>query len=139
LVKGLRELGFCVEAYGAGWPGGSISYEKMAELTSRAKVVLGMGGVMHTDRVHHLKGRDFEVPMAGAVYLTSFNAELADHFAIGSEILCYSSLEECAEILAHTLRDPVALTRIGEAARKRCLQDHTWEGRVHEMLEIVRG
>ncbi|MBK9519330.1 MAG: glycosyltransferase family 1 protein [Anaeromyxobacter sp.] len=139
LVRRLGQMGFQVSAHGPGWPGGPVPFESMVDLYGRAKVVLGMGGVGHTDRIKHLKGRDFEVPMCGAVYLTSFNPELADHYAIGSEILCYASVEECAEVLAWVLHRPGEQERIRAAARARSLRDHTWVKRIVDLTAQLRG
>jgi hypothetical protein len=139
LVRRLRSLGLAVDAYGEGWPRGAVPFSTMVELYSRAEVVLGMGAVLQTDRIKHLKGRDFEVPMAGAAYLTSFNPELSDHFDIGREILCYTSESECAEVLAYALRRPELLAGIRRAARERCLRDHTWERRVRELYELLEA
>jgi hypothetical protein len=137
LVRWLRSLGFTVETRGPGWPEGPVPFDEMIELIARARVVLGMGGVGQTDRIKHLKGRDFEVPMCGAVYLTSFNPELTDHFDIGREILCYSSEVECAETLAYVLRRPALAESIRRAARARCVADHTWTARLERLIRIL--
>jgi spore maturation protein CgeB len=106
----------------------------MVRLVSRARLVLGMGGVGHTDKVKHLKGRDFEVPMCGAAYLTSFNPELTDFFEVGSEILCYGSPQDCADVARWGLARPSRLVEIGAAARRRCIAEHTWDRRLEQML-----
>lgn len=138
LVEALRSMGFQVQAYGPGWPGGLVPFDRMLDLYGRSRVVLGMGGVGHTDRIKHLKGRDFEVPMSGAVYVTSFNPELADYFEIGKEILCYASPEECAEVVSWILHRPDLQQAVREAARARCLRDHTWTHRVSSLLSLLR-
>jgi len=137
LVRHLRRLGFTVEARGPGWESGAVDFEDLLRLYSRARVVLGMGGVGHTDEVKHLKGRDFEAPMSGAAYLTSYNPELADHFEIGREILCYASPAECADVLAWGLHRPNWLASVGVAGRARCLRDHTWDRRVADLLALL--
>jgi spore maturation protein CgeB len=137
LVRRLRALGFTVAAHGPGWEGGPVPFQELVRLYSRARVVLGMGGIGHTDEVKHLKGRDFEVPMSGAAYLTSFNPELTDHFDVGREILCYASPSECADVLAWALHRPALLAEIGAAGRARCLRDHTWDRRVADLLHLM--
>jgi hypothetical protein len=136
LIRALRARGFDVHAFGPGWGSGALSFERMVELYSRACVVLGMGAVGQTDEVKHLKGRDFEVPMAGAAYLTSFNPELGDHFQIGREIMCYASQVECAEVLAYVLHRPALLAAVRGAARERCLRDPGSAGR--DLLALLR-
>ncbi len=136
LVDYLRKHGFHVETYGAGWPQGFLSFEQAVGLYSRAHIVLGVGGVGHMDGVKHLKGRDFEVPMCGSLYLTTYNPELADHFRIGQEILCYSSPEECADLAHWVLRHPDEAKHVREAALARSLGDHTWEHRLRQMMSL---
>lgn len=134
LVRYLRRRGFTIEAFGSGWPNGFVSFEQTVELYGRAHVVLSSGAVGQMPGVKHLKGRDFEVPMCGALYLTSFNPELADHFEIGREILCYGSFEECADILHWILRQPEEAAAIRNAALLRSRRDHTWQGRLSHLL-----
>jgi hypothetical protein len=129
---------FKVTAVGQGWTGGFVSFDESIRLFSRAKVVLGISGVGPTMAVQTLKGRDFEVPMCGATYLTSYNSELADHFVIGKEVVCYSSVEDCIDCLAKLLANPAQCIAIGQAARQRCLREHTWDHRVKEMLNLWR-
>lgn len=130
MVSYLRRQGFNVTAYGKGWPSGYVSFEESVELVNRSKVVLGIGGVGHLDEVQHLKGRDFEVPMCGAVYLTTYNPELTDWYSLGKEVLCYSSSQNCAEMLDWLLRDQATQAQIRAAALSRAQQDHTWEKRL---------
>jgi len=138
-IRYLRHRGFNVMAYGPGWKDGFVPFEDAVRLINRAKVVLGMGGVGHTEQFKHLKGRDFEIPMCGAVYLTSYNPEITDHFVVGEEILCFSSYVECADLLHFILRRPHDMERIRDAARNRSMRDHTWEKRINELLRFFPG
>lgn len=139
LIDRLRRRGLPVSAFGPSWPGGPLEFDRMIETFSRARIVLGMGGVGQTDRIKHVKGRDIEVPMCGAAYLTSFNPELTDFFEIGREILCYASSDECEDVLRWALARPDICRRIGEAARLRCMRDHTWSARVSALLGLLRN
>jgi hypothetical protein len=136
LMRYLRERGLKVETWGSGWPNGFASFDKTVELFSRAKFVLGVGGVGMMVEISHLKGRDFEVPMCGALYLTSFNPELADHYKIGHEIFCYSSFEECADTAHWLLRQPQLAQTAREDVLARCLKEHTWEQRITDLFEL---
>lgn len=139
LVEYLRGRGLRVACFGRGWETGHVDFEETVQLFSRAKVVLGMGDTGAMTGLQALKGRDFEAPMSGAVYLTSFNPELADFFHIGREILCWSSFENCLETLVWLLPRAQEQERIREAARARALRDHTWEARLIQMFELIRG
>jgi spore maturation protein CgeB len=139
LVGHLRRCGVRVAAWGAGWPAGFVPFDQAIEVYSRARIVLGFGGVGHTTEVQHLKGRDFEVPMCGALYLTSYNPELADHFVVGEEILCYASRSDAVELALDMLARPDAAQRIREAALRRSLREHTWQGRLTDLLGATTG
>lgn len=138
-IRYLLRRGISIECYGYGWPNGPVSSVEMVRLFNRAKVVLGIGGVGRMIGVKHLKGRDFEVPMCGALYLTSYNPELCDFFDIGREILCYSSLEECEELVVWALGHLDDCEIIRHAARKRSLSEHTWEYRLKSLLELFQS
>jgi spore maturation protein CgeB len=137
LVRGLRARGFDVRTRGPGWPEGPAPFREMIELYARAHVVLGMSGVGHYDSIKTLKGRDFEVPMAGGLYLTSYNPELADQFELGREVLCYAGLPDCADTLHWLRRRPDVAAQIRAAARARALRDHTWDARIARVLQLL--
>jgi len=139
LIMYLQRRGLNVSAYGKGWPNGYVTFEKSVELINRAKVVLGVGGVGHLDEVQHLKGRDFEVPMCGAVYLTTYNPELCDWYQVGEEILCYSSFQNCAEILINLLSDSKKLEKIRGTVSNIAQKKHTWENRFQELFNLLKS
>lgn len=139
LVTFLRSHGIAVQAFGRGWENGFVTFDESIALINRARIVLGVGTVGHSENVFHLKGRDFEVPMCGAAYVTGFHPELANWFDIGSEILCYSSPLTCAEQLIMLLRDERRLEAIRQAALTRSLRQHTWEARFRALFDAIRG
>jgi spore maturation protein CgeB len=84
-----------------------------------------------------LKGRDFEVPTSGGLYLTQDNPELSLVFDVGKEILTYKDEEECARIIREILADPQRADEIREAGRARSLRDHTYLARWTSPLTIA--
>jgi len=139
LVNHLINSGFNVTTFGNGWKNGYLDYSEMVNYYSRSKIILGVGDVWSMQGVKGLKGRDFEVPMCGALYLTTYNPELTDHFVIGKEILCYSSFEECTDVLQWILRHEDEANSIRDFALKRSLKCHTWEIRLKEMFNLFPG
>ena len=85
-VKKLQKMGINVACFGNGWPNGPLSDEESIRLFSRSKINLGFSGVGHSKNLMCLKGRDFEVPMSGGLYLTQNNPELSLVYEIGKEI-----------------------------------------------------
>lgn len=134
LVGYLRSKGLKVSAHGRGWGGAPPDFASTLDLFSRARVVIGNGSVGYMSGVRHLKGRDFEVPMAGEVYLTTTNPELSQFFSVGEEILCYDSFADCAEIAHDILAQKSKAETIRESARERCIRDHTWDTRLSQLF-----
>ena len=142
-IAKLRSLGLRVHAAGHGWPGGAVSDGEMLALLRRSKIVLGLGGIGWSQQLKNMKGRDFDVPAIGtAVYLASYNPELADVFHIGREIVCFSSEDECLELAQRLLADDNRRLAIARAGRDRCVREHTWShrfGKILNTLGIVVG
>lgn len=137
VVRRLKAFGVQVVARGGGWPDGPVSFPEMIDLVGRADIVLGVGGVGAGDGIRCLKGRDFEMPMAGALYLTGFNPELAEFFEIGNEVLCYHEESDLLETIAW-LRCRARLKEgIRLAARRRAERDHTWGRRIEDLFQMV--
>jgi hypothetical protein len=137
LVEGLRRRGINVVCFGRGWKNGTIKTEAMNEVYAKSRINLGCGGVGFSNKLLCLKGRDFEVPMSGALYLTQHNPELSLVFDLGREILTYRDVDDCARVIGSMLGDPSTAAEIRLAARERCLRDHTYAARWTHVLRIL--
>lgn len=136
LVNYLIRKGIKIAAFGPGWPNGQLHEDQMVALYSKSRINLGFGGIGYSMRAQCLKGRDFEVPMSGALYLTSDNPELKLVFDVGSEIMTYLNREDCLRKIKHLLAHPDECEKIRNAARMRALRSHTWERRITELIAL---
>lgn len=129
LIAKCVEAGIRIEAYGLEFPNGHIEGEEVPRLFGRSKVILGSGLVGHSANLTTLKLRDFDGPMAGALYLTSQNPLLANHFNIGEEILTYVNIDDCIYKIKYILRNDKERLRIAANGRARVCAEHTWNHR----------
>jgi len=136
-ISKLQKLGVNITCFGNGWKNGPLSDEEMVRLYSISRINLGFAGVVHSKRLMCLKGRDFEVPMSGGLYLTQHNPELFLIYDVGKEIMTYKDEKDCAEKIKRLLLQPDEADRIREAGRKRALLDHTWERRFEEIFRLA--
>lgn len=136
-VQKLKRLGVRVECFGKGWPNGPLSDEEMVKLYSRSRINLGFSGIAHSRKFTCLKGRDFEVPMSGGLYLTQDSSELDLVFEVGKEILTYETEEDCARTIFSILADPGRAAAIRQAGHIRCLRDHTYEARWSKVFRVA--
>lgn len=126
-----------VQTFGGGWPNGRWA-DDIVSIFNRSQINLGMGGIEYAEHLTNVKGRDFEVAgTGGGVYLTSFNADLAQHFVIGSEILCYSSRDEMVDLARYYLAHAEEGQEIAARARARCVREHRWLHRYEQVLRAL--
>ena len=133
LISFLRENGIIVSTFGPGWSEGKLTSEEMVRLYSRSRINLGFGYIGSTSS-QCLKGRDFEVPSCGALYLTSHHADLDKVYRVGVEIMTYNSFQDCLNKINDLLNNPDRCNSIRKNARERVLADHTWEKRIESII-----
>jgi spore maturation protein CgeB len=136
-IRRLREHGLRVSVFGAGWEQGPLASEEMVGVYSRSRVNLGISGIGYSMREMCLKGRDFEVPMCGAAYVTSAQPDLTRVYDVGREVLAYRDADHCAAIIQHLLSNPKECSDLRRAARVRCLRDHTWVRRFRDAFSML--
>ncbi len=129
LQRLLMPAGIKIACFGRGWSNGSLSDEDLVKLYSRSRINLGFAGVGYSRKLMCVKGRDFEVPMSGGLYLTQHNPELELVYEIGNEILTYREPADCATIIQKILAEPQRADATRKAGRARALRDHTYEAR----------
>ena len=136
VIRFLMKHGVDIQAYGRGWPRGFAN--DPVDIFNRSVINLGMGGIGYSESLTNVKGRDFEIPgTGGGVYLTSFNPDLAMHFSVGQEMLCYRNRDEMLELIRYYLAHPKEADEISRRGRERCLREHRWLHRYRRMSEII--
>jgi len=137
VISELSRRGIVTDAYGYGWPRGPLELENMVKLYSRSKINLGFGGVEGHKDTFCLKGRDFEIPMSGGLYLTEDHPELASAFRPGDEIITYSGIDDLVRKIQYYLSHPAEAEAVRKKGRDRALRDHTWEARFGKTFRLL--
>jgi spore maturation protein CgeB len=138
IIRYLKRHQIPIQVFGTGWHTRSVWGEEQVGIINRSVINLGMGGIGYSESLTNVKTRDFEIPgVGGGVYLTSFNPDLAQHFNIGQEILCYRNREEMLELTRYYLSRPEEARAIALRGRERCLAEHRWLHRYRRVCEIL--
>ncbi|WP_443643416.1 glycosyltransferase [Candidatus Levibacter sp. Uisw_134_01] len=137
LISKCLKAGIRVEAYGKFFPKGHIPGDKVPYLFGRSKIIIGSGLVGHSGKLTTLKLRDFDAPMSGALYLTSHNSQLENHFIIGKEILTYSNIDDCINKINYFLRNDEKRLQIAMNGRARSCAEHKWSHRMHLLRQTL--
>ncbi|WP_246233671.1 MULTISPECIES: glycosyltransferase [Stenotrophomonas] len=136
---------------GDGWPADlpfcsnqRLPNDQLSDHYARARVTLNMGRDFHyaNDRFKLEPStpgpRTFEAAMAGttqAFFVESL--EIADYYRPGKEILLYNSAAEFAQLMDEVLTDSDRCLDLAAAAQRRTVQDHTYQVRARQILEVV--
>ena len=137
IIHMLKERGIQIEAFGYGWPNGPLSTEDMVRMYSKSKINLGFGGVAGHQDTFCLKGRDFEIPMSGGLYLTEDNPELEKFFDVEREIAVYKDLDDLEEKIGYFLSNPEMAEAIRKNGFQRAHREHTWEMRFEKIFTLL--
>ena len=81
--------------------------------------------------------RVFDVPASGSFLLTDYRSQIESLFEVDSEVICYRELEEIKDLVRFYLRHPEKRAAIVQAARKRVLEEHTYEKRLEELMQAM--
>jgi hypothetical protein len=137
IIQKLKQHGIHVKAFGYGWPNGPLSIEDMVRIYSRSKINLGFGGIPGHKDAYCLKGRDFEIPMSGGLYLTEYHHELEKFFDLENEIVAYTGFDELVSKIRYLLSNPEKADEIRKKGAQRAHREHTWEMRFETIFSIM--
>jgi len=84
-----------------------------------------------------LNQRMFDVPACGGFVLTDYRADLERLFDFRSEIACFYSKSDMIDKIDYYLVHEDERLSIIEKARKRVLEEHTYESRARKILEVI--
>ena len=124
-INFLRKNGINIYTKGYGWKEGFATQEEIIEIFNASKIVLGFATVGKNDDIYIIKGRDFEAPMCGSFYITSYHDELSEWYDIGSEIETYKSKEELLEKIKYYLKNDTEREKIANNGYLKCTQNYT--------------
>lgn len=132
ICAALQNKGIQIECYGSGWDNGYISAEENANLSKKAKIILGIGTVGHCSDVYTLKLRDFDSIMSGALYITHRNPDLLEIFEEGGHFECYENVEELYDKIVLYLKDDELRKRIATIGQRYAINEHSWDRRLFD-------
>lgn len=115
---------------------GPIWGQEMYEILGNSKIVINRHGEIAGRFAVNM--RMFEATGAGCLLITEAKENLSDLFQPESEVVTYNANHQAAELIKHYLSKPHEMEAISRCGRKRTLNEHTYELRVQEFLEVVK-
>ncbi|KAB2870189.1 MAG: glycosyltransferase [Bacteroidales bacterium] len=110
---------------------------EMYRLFNDSKIVLNNHGDVAGEYAGNM--RLFEVTGVGSCLLTDNKKNISDLFEPDSEVVVYSSPQECADKVKWLLNHEESMLSIARAGHKRTMLNHTVEKRSIQIIEIIKN
>jgi spore maturation protein CgeB len=119
--------------------GPRLRHGELIRMFSQSRLSLGFAtaGFSGEKRLTHLRLREFEAPMSGALYLTEDQPELGEYFEPGREVVTYTDRQDLLHKSRYYLAHQEESERIRRAGLERALRDHTWQLRFGELFSVL--
>jgi hypothetical protein len=117
------------------WNGKSVEGRDFAAVCSSSKIVLGINPTRAAGGISYTSDRTWMVMLAGGFYLTQRTPGVAAMLRDGEHCAFYDDAESCALECEKYLADPTARNRIRLAGEAFVRANHTYDQRVHNLLE----
>jgi spore maturation protein CgeB len=147
LLTRLYEEGVPLRLYGTDFPRwydpGALaglftrSFVTRAEKSRVFRRSRGVLNNLHPAEMNSVNARLFEAAAAGGAVLCEYRDSLGDLFRVGEEVLAFSTFGELITQCYALLADASFTKRVGDAASRRALLDHTYEIRLSAILNDV--
>jgi len=123
-INELKKRNIPVHVFGEGWGGkGYISFEEMQDIFKSSKINLNFSGTYF--RTLGIKGRIFEVCLAGGFLLTEYVPGLENYFEIDKEIVCFRNNDELIDKIGYYLSHDEERRAIAQAGWQRATGEYT--------------
>lgn len=154
MLNEFKKAGLNVTAFGHGWPQGILSIEEMKNVFQSSKINLNLSNSINYDirfLTHHwkniayvlkgaknnsqIKARNFEIPFFGGFQVSDYVPGLERYLDIGSEVVCYSNIDEAIQLTQYYLRNDAEREAIKKKSIMKARSHHTYKHRLKEILE----
>jgi spore maturation protein CgeB len=146
-------LDFDVKLWGSDWEGCSplkrvlqrdgarISTEESVKIFNASAINFNLHSSPYHEGVNphgdYVNPRTFELAGCRAFQLVDHRTHLPDLFRVGEEVICFSTMAEARQLTSYYLSHATERDAIAARAQARALKDHTYERRMHGMVEAV--
>jgi len=117
--------------------GGSLDVDEWVKVYTAAKIVLNNISSFAPYVDNMMNTRTFEILACKKFQLIDTRDDVLMHFTSGSELVCYSSIEELRHLFIYYLEHRDEAMAIAENGYKKALQFHTYDHRVKEIMDVI--
>lgn len=138
-IKKIETSGIKVKCFGRGWPNGMLDDNEIQDFVKIAPITLGFANVGYTKNVTTIKGRDFEIPIWGGLYLTQYSEGLTKYYELGKEILSYKDINDCIKIINYIKDNPIVAKQIRYDGQLKAINFTSWKSRFLYLNNLINS
>jgi len=116
---------------------GDVPFNVFSHAISEARVNLNITRRSHATVFASATARPFELAAAGAAIVSNPYSGIERWFEPGRELVVVESAEEALAAYRSLLADPGEAESLGQRARERVLDEHTYAHRARQLLELL--
>jgi spore maturation protein CgeB len=116
---------------------GGIPFNVFSRAICAARINLNMTRRPHATVYASSTCRPFELAACGAAIVSNPHEGIERWFEPGRELAVVSSAEEAESTYRELLADPAGAEAMGQLARERALDEHTYAHRARRLLELI--
>lgn len=116
---------------------GDVPFNAFARAISAARINLCITRRAHASVEASSTSRPFELAAAGATIVSNPYAGVERWFEPGSELVVAHDADEATAAYRELLADPAQAEELGQRARERVLDEHTYRHRARRLLELA--
>lgn len=143
LLSELVEFGLAL--WGPGWRKTALRDYCRGEMPSTEEYIKAYAGATVAVNIHHAlvendpreascNRRVFELAALGAAQVVDDRGDLPRCFAVNREVAVFRDVAELRDMVRHLVENPAEAEQLGQSARARLLQDHTYMHRGRQLL-----
>lgn len=117
---------------------GDVPYSAFREFCCRSKICLNITRWSHTSVYASATSRPFELAAYGSCTVSQPYNGIEEWFDVGRELVVVNSEEEAIESYEWLLGDDEERKNMGERARERVLNEHTFHHRAEDLTDVLR-
>lgn len=135
-INELKKKNILVHLFGDGW-GKYVSFEEMINIFKTSKINLNFSKDVANQEKLQIKGRVFQVCMAGGFMLTEYAFGIEKYFDIDKEIVCFRNAEEMLHKIAYYIEHETERRAVAHAGWKRASREYTSIRMVSEVFQEI--
>jgi glycosyltransferase involved in cell wall biosynthesis len=118
-------------------PVGVVPFNVFARAIAAARINLNITRRPHATVYGSSTCRPFELAACGAAIISNPHEGIERWFEPGGELLVVSTAEEAEAAYSELLTDPAEAEAMGQRARERAVDEHTYAHRARQLLDVI--